>query len=62
MPHGSMVPVREGITTAPVALPERLTGEVLRGLIRQQVETQSWVFTDGFTANDRLGLDGFRHA
>jgi transposase len=45
-----------------VALPERLTGEVLRGLIRQHVEPQSWVFTDGFTAYDRLDLDGFHHS
>jgi transposase len=47
--------------TVRVALPERLTGEVLRGLIRQHVQPQSWVYTDGFSAYDQLDLEGFRH-
>jgi transposase len=44
-----------------VVLPERLTGEVLRGLIRQHVQPQSWVFSDGYSAYERLDVEGFRH-
>jgi len=44
-----------------VVFPESVQGPVLRAAIRENVEPQSWVYTDRFTAYNQVSLDGFHH-
>ena len=45
-----------------VVFPDHLDAPTLKGAIREHVEPQSWVFSDGFRAYDNLDLEGFRHS
>jgi len=44
-----------------VVFPERLDRATLQGAIAANVRPQSWVYTDGLHAYDKLHLAGFRH-
>ena len=44
-----------------VVFPARLDKETLHREIQENVVPQSWVFSDGYRAYDKLDLKGFRH-
>jgi transposase len=44
-----------------VVFPERLDRATIQGAIRTHVRPASWVYSDGFSAYDKLHLAGFRH-
>ena len=44
-----------------VVFPESVKAPVLRAAIRENVEPQSWVYSDRFPAYNQLSLDGFHH-
>jgi transposase len=44
-----------------VVFPERLDKKTLRGAIKQHVQPQSWVYSDGYQVYDKLDLEGFKH-
>lgn len=44
-----------------VVFPNRLDKETLHREIREHVVPQSWVYSDGYRAYDKLDLEGFHH-